>query len=325
MERREFLRKSCLAGAASLSGLAAGAEQDPMKRLPGESEAAYRTRMARARAAAVARRAEGEPDVSKRLPEESEAAYRTRMARARAQAAARARAVGGARDYYELRRFEIESRQQRAGFDRFAVEAAIPALNRLDVQPVGVFYPLDNDGLGPIYMLSRHKSLASVAFMTQRLIEDEEFGEAGSAFINAPADRPAYARMTSSLMVAFEGMKRLEALIGSLGKGYVVGGEGRNEITMQDQAFAQVHLYRSSGASIEGLERLKICPLNEFLFGGWCRSFGYSRLGGKTRSEELRMKMHIDLGAIPTLTVRSAEELENPNQAVEKILKLAGE
>ena len=120
-----------------------------------------------------------------------------------------------------------------------------------------------------------------------------------------------------------EGMKRLEALIGSLGKGYVVGGEGRNEITMQDQAFAQVHLYRSSGASIEGLERLKSCPLNEFLFGRWCRSFGYSRLSGTTPAEELRMQMHIDWGAIPTITVRSAAEVKKPNQALKKILELA--
>ena len=42
-----------------------------------------------------------------------------------------------------------------------------------------------------------------------------------------------------------QGMKELEALIGSLGGGLVVGGEGRNEITMQDQQFSQVHLYQS--------------------------------------------------------------------------------
>ncbi|HUU27559.1 MAG TPA: DUF6259 domain-containing protein [archaeon] len=122
-----------------------------------------------------------------------------------------------------------------------------------------------------------------------------------------------------------EGMKRLIALIGSLDQGVVVGGEGRNEITMQDEAFAQVHLFRSSGHNIEGLERLKTCPLNEFMFGKWCRSFGYSRLGGQTPAEELRMKLHLDLGAVPTLTVDSAAEVENPNPAVKKILKLAAE
>ena len=120
-----------------------------------------------------------------------------------------------------------------------------------------------------------------------------------------------------------EGMKDLEALIGNLGNGLIVAGEGRNEITMQDQAFAQVHLFRSSGPNIKGLELLKPCTLSEFLFGKWCRSFGYSRLGGKTPEEEIRIKMHIDWGAVPTITVRSAADLENPNQALKEILKLA--
>jgi len=122
-----------------------------------------------------------------------------------------------------------------------------------------------------------------------------------------------------------EGMKQLMALIGSPGKGFVVAGEGRNEITIQNQAFFQVHLFRSSGPNVEGLERLKPCPLNEFLLGGWCRSFGYSLLGGQTPAKELRMRMHIARGAIPTLTVRSAAELEHPNQAVERILRMAPE
>ena len=122
-----------------------------------------------------------------------------------------------------------------------------------------------------------------------------------------------------------EGMKRLTALIGSLGKGLVVAGEGRNEFTMQDQAFAQVHLFRSSGPNIKGLERLKPCPLSEYLFGKWCRSFGYSGLNGKTAAEEMRMQMHIDWGAIPTITVGSAADLENPNPALKRILKLAAE
>ncbi|MBN2288416.1 MAG: hypothetical protein JXQ83_03720, partial [Candidatus Glassbacteria bacterium] len=122
-----------------------------------------------------------------------------------------------------------------------------------------------------------------------------------------------------------EGMKRLEVLIGSLGKGYAVAGEGRNEITMQDQVFSQVHLFRSSGPNVKGIERLKPCPLSEFLFGGWCRSFGYSSLGGRTPAEELRMQMHLDWGAVPTLTVQSAAELEKPNRMMKKILTLAAE
>jgi hypothetical protein len=119
-----------------------------------------------------------------------------------------------------------------------------------------------------------------------------------------------------------EGMKRLIARIADLG--LAVGGEGRNEITMQDESFAQVHLFRSWHRSAEGLERAGACGLNEFLFGQWCRSFGYSGLGGDTQDEVMRMQLHTALGAIPTVTVRAAVQLERPNQAVAEMLALAG-
>ncbi|MDQ1328432.1 MAG: hypothetical protein QG641_1717, partial [Candidatus Poribacteria bacterium] len=64
-------------------------------------------------------------------------------------------------------------------------------------------------------------------------------------------------------------------------------------------------------------------PLNEFMFGQWCRSFGYSNLGGHNHEEHLRMKAHAALDAIPTLTIGSAVELEQPNEAVKEILSMA--
>ena len=91
-----------------------------------------------------------------------------------------------------------------------------PALNRIGIKPVGVFYPWE--GLSPVYVLMRHRSFASFATLTQTLGEDEEFMQTGAAFLDAPADNPAYKRMTSSLMVAFEGMPKLETPIKSPGR-----------------------------------------------------------------------------------------------------------
>ena len=119
------------------------------------------------------------------------------------------------------------------------------------------------------------------------------------------------------------GMVRLEELIQSLGKGLTLTGEGRNEITMQSQAFGQVHLFKSWRDNLPGLERLKACPLSEFLFGRWCRSFGYARLSGAESWEPMRMKLHVALGAVPTITIRSAAEIDHPNPAVAEMLALA--
>jgi hypothetical protein len=123
-----------------------------------------------------------------------------------------------------------------------------------------------------------------------------------------------------------EGMKLLTAKVASINNGLLVGGEGRNEITMQDQGLAQVHLFQSWHQSISSLDVLLntgLCPLNEFLFGRWCRSFGYANLGGHSPDQHVRMKVHVGLGAMPTVTIGSANELKNPNEAVKEMLDLA--
>lgn len=218
MERREFLRTSCAASLAALgAGAAVASGQGEPAPLPGESDAAYRARLARIRAAQRAR--ENAPSISKQ-PGESEAAYRQRVARLRATAAARSRATARsrapAREYYELRRYEIESEAQKAGFDAFMGAAAIPALNRLGIAPVGAFYPWE--GLSPIYVLIPHKSLGSVASLTGQLERDPTYAAKGAAFLDATAENPAYKRTTSTLMVAFEGMPHLERPIWSAGR-----------------------------------------------------------------------------------------------------------
>jgi len=120
-----------------------------------------------------------------------------------------------------------------------------------------------------------------------------------------------------------EGMNRLIRHVADLGDGLVVGGEGLNEITAQGESFSQAHLFKSWQSSIEGLERAGGCNLNEFLFGKLCRTIGYSGLGGRNKDEELRMQIHLEHGAIPTITIRSAEDIINPNPAVNRMLDIA--
>jgi hypothetical protein len=124
-------------------------------------------------------------------------------------------------------------------------------------------------------------------------------------------------------MAPTEGMNKLIKHVAGLGNGLVVGGEGLNEITAQGESFGQVHLFKSGQSSIEGLERAGGCNLNEFLFGKICRSFGYSGLGGRDKNEEMRMQIHLEHGTIPTITIRSAEEIINPNPGVKRMLDIA--
>ncbi len=187
MERREFLTKSGVAGLVSLSGGALMAQNAPIEQRPGESDVAYRTRLAQIRAAQAAVRAQ--------------------------QAAGREASAG---EYYELRRYEIETQELKAGFDKFLSEAAIPVLNRLGIKSVGVFYP--TEGLSPIYVLFVHPSIESFVTLTRRLNQDREYLERGADFVNAPADKPAYKTLEVQLMQAFEGMPRLERPVDAPGR-----------------------------------------------------------------------------------------------------------
>ncbi|MCC6444181.1 MAG: hypothetical protein IT210_12100 [Armatimonadetes bacterium] len=124
-------------------------------------------------------------------------------------------------------------------------------------------------------------------------------------------------------MTPSEGMKKLILQIASLNDGLAVGGEGLNEITMQGLSFAQAHLFESWHNNSSGLARTGGCALNDFLFGRLCRTFGYSGLSGKTEAEALRMRIHEEHGAIPTVVVRGADEILNPNPAVQRAIDLA--
>ncbi|TWU30868.1 NIPSNAP family protein [Novipirellula artificiosorum] len=117
------------------------------------------------------------------------------------------------RECYELRHYLVDSEEQRKGLDQFLAEAALPALNRLGISPVGVFTPLE--GISPVTVLIPHPNTESVATLVQRMGDDRQFMTAASEFLNAPAEQPAFARMESSLMIAFRGMPKLETPITS--------------------------------------------------------------------------------------------------------------
>jgi hypothetical protein len=128
-------------------------------------------------------------------------------------AAGKAAEAIGERQIYELRQYQIASEEQKQGFDTYFRQAAVPALNRIGIEPVGVFYPMED--LSPIYVLLPHESLESVITSTRKLLADDEYLSKGAAFLNAPADQPAFQRMESSLLLAFQGMPKLETPIQS--------------------------------------------------------------------------------------------------------------
>ena len=118
-------------------------------------------------------------------------------------------ATGEGREYYELRRYHLLRGPQVKLAADFLGEALVPALNRLGISPVGVFEVEIGPESPALYVLIPSTSLETLLTVESRLNRDADYLKAGAAFLNAPAQQPAFARMENSLMVAFEGMPRL--------------------------------------------------------------------------------------------------------------------
>ena len=112
--------------------------------------------------------------------------------------------------YYELRQYHLRRGPQVKLTDDFLREAAVPAWKRLGIGPVGVFNTMIGSDTPTVYVLIPHLSLDSVAATTARLQADAEYQSAGAAFLSVPSTDPAYVRMESALLLAFESIPRLE-------------------------------------------------------------------------------------------------------------------
>jgi NIPSNAP len=115
------------------------------------------------------------------------------------------------REFYQLRKYALQTGTQLALTQNYFEHALIPALNRIAITPVGAF-KLD---VGPetpsYYLLIPATSLEALVTLDARLAEDAEFLKASTAFWAAPASAPAFVRVESSLMSAFAGWPKLVA------------------------------------------------------------------------------------------------------------------
>lgn len=117
----------------------------------------------------------------------------------------------GGREYYQLRRYQLRSGPESKLVNGYLSEALIPGLNRLGIKPVGVFSQEIGAGNPAIYVLIPSMSVELLTTVDLHLEQDTEYLKAGEQFLQAPATEPAYERVESSLLLAFEGHPKLTA------------------------------------------------------------------------------------------------------------------
>jgi NIPSNAP len=108
-----------------------------------------------------------------------------------------------AREFYELRYYQLRRGPGVELTHAYLRDAAIPALNRAGIKPVGVFEMLVGPQSPSLYVLIPHPSSESLLTGWERVRRDKEYQERGKTFLNAPASNPAFVRVQSQLMAAF--------------------------------------------------------------------------------------------------------------------------
>jgi len=106
-------------------------------------------------------------------------------------------------EYYELRVYICADAQQLQLVQDY-YEIAIPALNRLRVNNVGVFTTLEPSAPAKLYVFIPYNSLQHFADVNAGLENDAAYQRNAETYLNAPAASPAYERIESSLMQAFK-------------------------------------------------------------------------------------------------------------------------
>jgi hypothetical protein len=127
--------------------------------------------------------------------------------------------AASSRQFYQVRRYALLSGPQTKLTESYFGDALIPALTRMGMGPIGAF-KLD---IGPetpaFYLLIPGSSVEAMAELDLRLAGDAGFMKVAEPFWNATAAAPAFQRVETSLLAAFEGWPRVTPPASSATKG----------------------------------------------------------------------------------------------------------
>jgi hypothetical protein len=130
---------------------------------------------------------------------------------AAAQVPASASSPSKSREFYQLRRYSLKSGPQLKLTEGYFGDAVIPALARMGMGPIGAFSLTIGPETPVYYLLIPGSSIEAHATLDLRLAQDDAYMKIAEPFWNATAAAPAFQRVESSLLAAFEGWPKLTA------------------------------------------------------------------------------------------------------------------
>jgi hypothetical protein len=117
------------------------------------------------------------------------------------------------KDIYEIKVYRMKTNDQVIQVDNFLKNAYLPALHRLGVSSVGVFknVGIDTAAEKSIYVLIPLHSLEQLNNIQDGLTKDGAYNSDGAAYLNTPFDAPAYTRIETIVLRAFDKMPHFKS------------------------------------------------------------------------------------------------------------------
>ena len=114
-----------------------------------------------------------------------------------------------AKEFYELRVYDLKETGSQASLDEYFQNALIPALNKYGSKQVGVFREMAKPDSLKVWLLIPYSSFDAYLSTTKKVKEDESYKKASAAYNAIPKDKNVYSRYTTSLMIAFDGIPKM--------------------------------------------------------------------------------------------------------------------
>jgi hypothetical protein len=117
------------------------------------------------------------------------------------------------KDIYQVRVYHMKTNEQVTQVDKFLQSAYLPALHRLGISSVGVFknVGIDTAVEKNMYVLIPMHSLEQLNRIEDGLVKDVTYNKDGAAYLNVPFDAPAYIRVETIVLRAFNNMPHFQS------------------------------------------------------------------------------------------------------------------
>ncbi|QXV64817.1 NIPSNAP family protein [Mucilaginibacter sp. 21P] len=109
-----------------------------------------------------------------------------------------------ATEYYELRVYTFKDERQQKLTEDFYRDVFVPVVKKLTNEPVGVFTEFSPAGQSKFFVLIPYANFAQVDHLFDQLESDKDYWAKGAAYLNAPANDPAFEQLDTSLLKAFK-------------------------------------------------------------------------------------------------------------------------